>query len=56
MCGPADDSRAIRPLPNWMTESMVMTRCLPPLGVHERCEHDPDYPPVSFRDLGEVRQ
>lgn len=33
---------------------LVIGRCLPPLGIHEWCEHDPVHPPPVFRDLGEV--
>lgn len=51
MCGPADDQRTLQPLPDWLVQNTVPIRCLPALGVHEWCEHDPDHPPPSFRGL-----
>jgi hypothetical protein len=34
-----------------LDEIMIPIRCLPPFGVHERCEHDPDHPAPTFRAL-----
>lgn len=36
--------------PDW-EEKLLPIRCLPALGVHERCEHDPKHPPPSFKGL-----
>lgn len=35
--------------------NLLPIRCLPPLGVHEWCEHDTEHPPPSFRNQREVR-
>jgi hypothetical protein len=51
MCGPADDQRLLQELPDWLIEQLNPVRCLPPLGVHEWCEHDPSHPPPSFQGL-----
>ena len=43
------DQHEMRPLPDWLEEKLLAGRCLPVLGVHERCEHDG--PPVRFPSL-----
>lgn len=51
MCG-MDDQHVLRALPEWMVENLINpVRCLPPLGVHEWCEHDPNHPPPDFSGL-----
>lgn len=45
----------LRPLeeilgPDW-EEKLLPVRCLPALGIHERCEHDPKHPPPSFKGM-----
>jgi hypothetical protein len=30
---------------------LIPIRCLPPLGVHEHCEHDPKHREPTFKDL-----
>lgn len=49
----------LEPLPQWMEDEwekhFIPIRCLPPLGVHERCEHDPKRIEPSFNNLMKVR-
>lgn len=47
---------ALEPLPTWLQDELAElsvwvtpTRCLPPFGVHEGCEHDPDRSEPSFQ-------
>ena len=40
--------------PGWESH-MIPKRCLPPLGVHEWCEHDPAHPEPTFRGLTDRR-
>jgi hypothetical protein len=30
---------------------VIPTKCLPFLGIHERCDHDPATPPPTFAQL-----
>lgn len=39
------------PLPDWVKDMVMPIRCLPALGVHERCEHDPDYREPTFQEV-----
>jgi hypothetical protein len=51
------DNRRLEPLPDWMVGSIIPIRCIPPLGIHERCEHDRERPAPTIRDLEEtIRQ
>ena len=49
----------IEPLPHWLgdklEEYVIPIQCLPPLGIHERCEHDPNHVEPSFNNLTKVR-
>lgn len=45
----------LEPLPQWLEKHLIPTRCLPPLGIHERCEHDPNRVEPSFNNLTKVR-
>lgn len=51
MCDLTDDQRLFQELSEWLIEQLIPVRCLPPLGVHERCEHDPNHPLPSFQGL-----
>jgi hypothetical protein len=45
----------LEPLPSWLLAELaqlaVLARCFPVLGVHEHCEHDPDYRAPRFHEL-----
>lgn len=47
-------------LPQWAVDKLEkycipIIRCLPPLGIHERCEHDPTHVQPSFKNLTKAR-
>jgi hypothetical protein len=49
------EDHRLEPLPAALLEELgrlaVLARCFPVLGIHERCEHDPDYRAPSWHEV-----